>query len=166
MIPRPRVTATEALNGELRSPLVGVSNLVWNRFVDALVINDDRGPGKGRPRPHNARTYAGGVGIFGMLPKRLVELHVIKEVSIRDGKTIAVKDKLLLAFLANPIEQYRIFVLSIMGYSAALAALPEGMSRSGALALHHRLGPNALVKWQQHQQPSTIALFKRANGLF
>ncbi len=162
-----RASATEMLNGALRSPLAGVPDLAWNRLIDALMIDDDSGPGKGRPRPFTARTYAGGLGCFGLLPKRLVEINVLQEVFVRKGRTYAAKDKRLLAWLTNPIEQYKAVVTSLRRYDAALIApLPEGVSRSGALALHHRLGPNALVKWSQHQEPSTIALFRRANGLF
>ncbi len=163
---RARVTSVEALNGELRSPLTGVPNLAWNKFVDALMIDDDRGPHKGRPRPFNARSHAGGLGCFALLPRRLVELHILKEVAFSKGKALAKNDKWLVVFFANPISQYKALAVSLMRYSTALTSLPEGMSRSGALALHHRLGPNALVKWQKHQQPSTLALFRRANGLF
>jgi hypothetical protein len=132
------------------------------------MISDDRGPLKGKPRAFNARSYAGGVGCFGILPRRLVEIGVLRSVVLKDGKAIAAgSDKRLIGFLANPILQYKAAVVSLKKYDSALTTpLPAGMTRSGALALHHRLGPKALLKWQSHQEPSTLALFRRANGLF
>jgi hypothetical protein len=158
--------SAQTLHGSLRSPLMGVTVAAWNRFVNALMISDDRGPLKGKPRAFNSRTYAGGLGCFGMLPKRLVEIGVLKAVVYKNGKAHASADKRALMFLANPIIQYKAFVISTKRYSAVKVELPAGMTKSGALALFHRLGPNALLKWQQHQEPSTVALYQRANGLF
>ena len=71
-------------------------------------------------------------------------------------------------FLQNPLAQYNALIESLRRYDRHLASavLPSGLSRSGALALHHRLGPCALSKWEEHQEKTTIALFQRANGLF
>jgi len=167
-VQRARITSAQALSGELRSPLAGVTNAAWNRLVNALMIDDDRGPLKGKPRAFNARTHAGGLGCFGTLPRRLVEIGVLRSVVLKDGKAIAAgSDKRLISFLANPILQYKAVVVSLKKYDSTLASpLPAGMSRSGVLALHHRLGPKALLKWQGHQEPSTVALFRRANGIF
>jgi hypothetical protein len=160
------VTSSQALSGSLRSPLLGVTSAAWNRFVNALMLSDDRGPLKGKPRSFNSRTYAGGLGCFGMLPKRLVEIGVLKAVVYKNGKAHAPADKRSAMFLADPIIQYKAFVISMKRYSAVKVELPASMTKSGLLALQHRLGPNALLKWQQHQEPSTVALFQRANGLF
>jgi len=154
-----------ALDGaHLRSPLAGVSNLAWARFVDALTIDDDYGLRNGAPRPFDARTHAGGLGCFGILPRRLVDIGVARSVCIVDGRAIVAG--LNRDFLLNPLAQRDALDESIRRYDEIGIVLPADMSRSGALALYHRLGPDALAKWQQHKQQSTIALFRRANGLF
>jgi hypothetical protein len=149
----------------LVSPLSDVSALAWTRFVDALTIDDDDGLNNGHPRPFNARTHAGGLGCFGILPRRLVDIGMAQVVRIVDGKAVAVG---LRADFRNPLVQRDALGISIQRYDAEVAkvVLPSGMSRSGALALYHRLGPEALSKWQKHKQQSTIELFRRANGLF
>jgi len=149
----------------LRSPLDGVSDDAWSRFVDALTVDDDSGLRQGMPRPFNARTHAGGLGCFGLLPRRLVDVGVAKAVRVIGGKTIAVG---LRRDFLSPLVQRDALVDSMRRYDAELAkvTLPSEISRSGALALYHRLGPEALAKWQKHRQRSTIALFQRANGLF
>lgn len=154
-------------DARLRSPLAGVSDLCWARFVDALTIDDDDGPNRGKRRAFNARTYAGGLGCFGILPRRLVDIGVARAVRVIEGKAIAV-GFIKRDFLANPLAQRDAFAASTQRYDAEIAkiVLPSGVSRSGALALCHRLGPEALAKWQKHKQPSTLALFQRANGLF
>lgn len=157
-----------ALEGaRLHSPLTGVSDLAWARFVDALAIDDDNGPNNGKPRPFNAHTHAGGLGCFGILPRRLVDIGVAEDVRTIDGRAIAV-GFLKRDFLAKPLAQRDALGLSMQRYDAELAkiTLPSEVSRSGALALFHRLGPEALAKWQRHKQQSTLALFQRANGLF
>lgn len=159
----------KSLSTDLRSPFMGVSNVAWSQFVHALSISDDSGPGKGLPRRFNAVSYAGGLGCFALLPRRLVEIGALKEIVIRKGKVMVSPDdrRRLMTFLSNPIEQADYLVLSMRRYDLALPSpLPEGMTRSGALALHHRLGPKAFEKWARHQEPSTTALFQRTNGLF
>ncbi len=73
-------------------------------------------------------------------------------------------------FLFSPLVQYNALVDSLRRYNRKLdderLKLSRGMTRSGALALLHRLGPHALPKWERHQEPTTLALYKRANGLF
>jgi len=158
-----------AFDSAVQSPLRGVSSLAWDRFVEALMIDDDHGPNKGKPRRFNTRTHAGGLGCFGILPRRLVELRVLKEAFVSKGKAIAdPNDKRVIAFLSNPLLQRDVLIVSMRLYAAVIVklTLPADMSLSGALALHHKLGPKALVKWQAHQEPATIALFQRANGLF
>ena len=156
---------TVQIRNDLPSPLSGVSDLAWARFVDALTIDDDDGLHNGAPRAFNARTHAGGFGCFGILPRRLVDIGVAKAVRVIDGKAIAV-DFVRRDFLANPLAQRDALAESMKRYDAALGELPTEMSRSGALALYHRLGPAALMKWAQHKQESSIALFLRANNLF
>jgi hypothetical protein len=141
----------------------------WQSFLDALAVDDDRGPNKGRPRPFNAVTHAGGLGCFGIPVQRLVDLGVLDKVYFSNGKAIAnLADKRVIAFLKNPLAQRDALNKSMKQYAAQVdkLTLPAGMSRSGALALFHRLGPQALDKWAKNQQPSTAALFRRANGLF
>ena len=159
------VARTAMIQNNLTSPLSGVSDLAWARFVDALTIDDDDGLHNGAPRAFNARTHAGGFGCFGILPRRLVDIGVAKAVRVIDGKAIAV-DFVRRDFLANPLAQRDALTESMKRYDAAIGELPAEMSRSGALALYHRLGPEALSKWAQHKAGSTIALFQRANGIF
>lgn len=149
----------------LRSPLDGVTDQAWARFVDALTIDDDKGPNHGKPRPFNACTHAGGLGCFGILPRRLVDIDVARDVRVVDGKTIAIGVD---PSFRNPLAQRDALAESMRRYDAEIAkiTLPTEMSRSGALSLYHRLGPEALAKWQKHKQEATIALFRRANGLF
>ncbi len=160
------------IRSDLTSPLTGVSNLAWARFADALTIDDDDGPNNGKPRPFNAVTHACGLGCFGISPRRLVDIGAARAVHLIRGKPIAVgfipRD-----FLTNPLAQRDALAISMKRYNVGIAglridkiALPPEMSRSGVLALYHRLGPNALAKWQKHKQQSTLALFQRANGLF
>ncbi len=154
-------------NARQRVPLAGVSDLAWARFVAALTIDDDDGLNNGFPRPFSARTHAGGLGCFGILPRRLVDLGVAKGVHKVDGKTIAAGFNSR-EFLADPLAQRDVLIESLQRYDAEIdkIKLPVEISRSGALALYHRLGPNALAKWQKHKQQSTMALFQRANGIF
>ena len=70
-------------------------------------------------------------------------------------------------FLTSPLVQYNALSESLRRYDAALPEkLPEGVTRSGALALLHHLGAEALEKWAATRNRSTIDLFERANGLF
>ncbi len=155
------------LYGDIRSPLDGVDEIAWARFLHALTIDDDRGLNQGKPRRFNARTYAGGLGCFGILPQRLVDLKIIKTVAVRNGRAHAnLTDKSVIRFLTNPLIQRDALISSMQKYDHELPTLPEKMTRSGALALCHRLGPKALTKWQEHQEATTMALFQRANGLF
>jgi hypothetical protein len=155
-------------NARLRSPLERVSDHAWARFADALTIDDDAGPNNGKPRWFSARTHAGGLGCFGILPRRLVDIGFAKMARVIDGRTVAVG--LVRGFLVNPLAQRDALNASIQRYDADLdktvLLLPSEISRSGALALYHRLGPDALAKWQKHKQQSTEALFRRANELF
>jgi hypothetical protein len=160
--------AAAKISGILASPLTGVADFAWTRFVSALTIDDDRGANKGKPRRFDARAHAGGLGCFGISPRRLVELGVLKEVFVSKGRAIAdPRDKRVVVFLSDPLLQRDALVASVRRYDRVLVdPLPAGMTRSGALALCHRLGPQALSKWVEHQEPSTVALFRRANGLF
>lgn len=151
----------------LSSPLKGVSDAAYARLVDALSIDDDAGPNYGRPRPFDARTHAGGLGCFGILPRRLVDIGVARAVRIVDGKAYVVD--LQRDFLVNPLVQRDALGESLLRYDVdevSKLALPRGITRAGVLALYHRLGPQALQKWQRHKQQATIVLFRRANGLF
>jgi hypothetical protein len=160
-------SATAKISGMLVSPFKDVSDFAWTRFVTTLEIDDDRGPNRGKPRRFDARTNAGGLGCYGIPVRRLVELHVLKEVFVSKGKAIAnPRDPRVVIFLADPLLQRDVLVASMKRYNLALSSLPAGMTKSGALALCHRLGPQALAKWAKHQEPSTVALFRRANGLF
>jgi hypothetical protein len=181
MIARGAIAVGSMLDGTtlLRAPLGGPSNEQWTRFVHALTICDGCNDARaGRPHAPHPRSFgacgpSGGLGCFGILPRRLADLGLMRAVraSNDDGRRrtrgefcapmTAVK------FLA-PLVQYNVLIESLRRYDRAAAAsdMPAGMSRSGALALFHRLGPMAMAKWAEHKEPATIALFTRANKLF
>jgi len=156
-------------------PLPGVDDQTWERFVSALSLCDV-GANKGRPRSFTERRD--GYGCFGLHPRRLVDLKVASGVRTIAGKAVSAvfaptkrapsADAAERAFLASPSDQYDVLFVSLALYDkiVAVGALPAGMTRSGALALYHRLGPHAIEKWAEHKERSTVALFERTNGLF
>ena len=161
----------------LRAPLSGVPNEAWSQFVHALAIADEicdpQSPDYQRPRAPDARTPSGGLGCFDLRPPRLADLGLMRGVRVDNttGCCVWVGEFILpmtqARFFQNPLVQYNALCESLRRYDRQVAAaLPEDMTRSGMLALHHRLGPRAFVKWAEHQEPATMALFHRANGLF
>lgn len=176
---RPIATAGAALGATLlRSQLHEVSDAPWTRLVHALTIADDpRDPSCGGPRPFDARTPAGGYGCFDFRPQRLADLGLMRRVRVDNasGRCFFVGEFIppmteegFLQRHGAPFVQYDALTDSLRRYDRRLEGvqLPPGMTRSGALALHHRLGPCALPKWARHQEPTTRALYRRANGLF
>lgn len=156
------------------TPPFGATPDAWEAFLDALSTSED-----GRKRSFTETRE--GYGAFGILPKRLVDLKIAAAVRCKAGialsavfrptrlaPTAALAER---AFLMSPDAQRRVLLVSLALYDknvlqANELLLPEGMTRSGALALLHRLGPRALEKWAAYQSPSTRALYERCNGLF
>lgn len=177
----PRHAAPHAFDGTwpLLAQLHGVENVAWRRFIHALTVDDEIGPTHGKPRPHHAETSAGGLGCFDLRPPRLADLGLVRDLRVDNssGRRL-VRCTFVLPltrerFLGAPLVQYNALLESLRRYDAALHAmlsagtkLPDGMTRSGALALFHRLGPKALDKWSKYKNRATIALYQRTNKLF
>ncbi len=148
----------------LRAQLLGVSDESWQQFIHALTIGTD-----GNPRSFGARTTAGGYGCFDLRPRRLADLGLMRRIRVDNssGRCFTVGDFVLpmteTKFLLSPLAQYNTLLESLRRYDKLPTML--GISRSGSLALRHRLGPNAATKWVAHQEPSTTALLKRTNDL-
>lgn len=179
MISARGIAVGAALDGTalLRAQLPGISNEAWTQFIHALTIADEVAdpddPGFGRPRAFDARLPSGGLGCFGILPRRLADLGRFRNIRVdNEGRRCVVVGDFISPMtwekFTNPLAQYDFLLDSLRRYDRRLSgeALPEGMTRSGALALHHRLGPSALSKWAEHQETSTMALYRRTNGLF
>lgn len=162
----------------LRPQLSGITTEQWTAFIHALSVDDCRGPGRGKPRPFGAVGPGGALGAFAMRPTRLGDLGLMRKVTRSiDAETGGrvwsgsfVPPMTAQKFMTSPLVQYNALVESMRRYDAWLRESfgnsMAGMTRSGALALLHRLGPGALRKWEAHKEPSTVALFERANGLF
>lgn len=163
----------------LRSQLHGVADETWRKFVHALTICDEQGADgqlRNTPRGFDARSYAGGYGCFDLRPKRLADLGLMRNVhtELLSGRVICVGDFIApmteRKFLSSPLAQYNTLLESLRRYDAKLLDVAQNaaqnITRSGSLALLHRLGPNAISKWLSHQERSTLALYNRTNGLF
>lgn len=151
--------------------LHGITVDVWRTFTHALTIDDEEGPNKGQPRPFNARTLAGGYGCFDMRPRRLADLGYMRNIrrGTLAGRVVTVGDFIPSVmteakFLFDPDAQHDALLESLRRYDRL--AMVAGASRSGSLALYHRLGPDAPQKWLAHQEPSTLSLYRRTNNLF
>lgn len=118
------------------------------------------------------------LGMFGMKPRRLADLGLMKNVkSSRSASgrlvwigewTPPLSEK---KFLSNSQIQYRAFCESMKRYVRCimdgLVSVPEDMTLSGALAVLHKRGPKGLETWGTTEQfPATVALFERVNGIF
>lgn len=153
------IAAQSQVAGFLRSPASGATSEQWTRFVHALSIDvceldasDAPCPWYGLPRPIGAITRGECLGAFGLRRARFVEL----------GSAVSERK-----FLASPLVQYNALVESTRRYNTTLVQIPADMTRSGALALLHRLGAGAIEKWESGpRNKGTVALFERANGLF
>jgi hypothetical protein len=145
----------------LESPIAGVKNEAWDRFVRTLEI-----------QAVDAVSHSGGYGSFDLRPRRLAEIGVMRNLSTkRFGKRqIQIGDFVPpfneIEFLRNPMIQYRVLVMSMRSYLSGKIDLAPGMSLSGALAILHVGGRGALATWPKGALSFTEALFKRANGLF
>lgn len=145
----------------IHSPLSGVPDAAWTRLVCTL-----------ETAPLRHISESNGLGCYEMRPRRLGDLGLMTDLHIaRRGKRqiwegTFVPPLTQIAFLANPILQYSALAESIARYDVNLNDLPEGVSRSGALAILHRAGPSGLTSWMRTRIPSTERLFERTNEIF
>lgn len=142
----------------VRSPLAGVSDEAWARFVRVLEV-----------QPLGAVSASNAIGMFAHRPRRLVDIGVM-----RNPKHFrAPNDRMICAaefvppmtdvlFLRSPVAQYDALVKSTVGYAKEFK-VPEGYSLAGMLAILHRAGPPGL-KGKLFDE--TKALFERAADIF
>ena len=150
----------------LRSPLPGVPDRAWATFVFVL-----------ETQPLSAISDSNGLGCFEMRPRRLgdlgmmTSLRAVRRRSRQVFEGTFVLPLTLERFLRDPLLQYGALRRSLErhdGEDVAKKALPEGVTRAGALALRHRGGPGALSGWAggSPRFPRTEELFLKANGIF
>ena len=143
-----------------KSPLKGVTDAQWDAFVRAFST-----------RPITAESKAHGIGSFDLRPRRLVELGVmenLRRATRPPGECIADLTAKYADLGKNATRQYEVFARSMTEYDAELADLkmPEGCTRSGALAILHCGGTGALEQWPKNAFKTTSQIFKKTNGLF
>lgn len=150
----------------LESPLEGVHNDAWQRFVSALEV-----------LPINAVSKSGGLGSYDIRPRRLVELGYAtglrslrtdeghRQVQACDFAPPWTKAR----FLADPVAQYTVLAKSTRAYYDALRRgelmRPSDVSIAGALAILHIGGRGALAGWPKLFE-HTRAIYESARGAF
>lgn len=126
----------------LPSPLSGVTNEAWTRFVCALAV-----------QPLSAVSASNGIGMFAHRPRRLVDLGIManpRSFRAPSGRMICVADfvspRTDISFLRDPDAQYEVLKISTVDFASRVDALkkPAAMSLSGALCILHCAGPSAL----------------------
>jgi hypothetical protein len=130
-----------------RSPLEGVSQEAWQRFVASLEV-----------QAIGAVSNSGGLGSYDIRPRRLVELGyatALRSKRTPTSRQIQVCEFILpwtqARFLSDSIAQYVALSRSISMYYQALVKgeieKPRDMSVAGALAVLHVGGRGALKSW-------------------
>lgn len=163
------VLAQHATPAVLPSEIEDVSDEDWTKWVQAMKV--------GEP---TTITDSGALGLFGIKPRRLEDLGLMKNVEPFnerrrmkwDGDWVPPMTRE--AFLGNPSIQYRLLAISTRLYCQALAdgeirwPNSDDVTLSGALALLNKCGPRVLEDWADasRRKPSTEELFKATNGLF
>lgn len=130
----------------LPSPFDGVSDEAWTKFLGALSTD-----AAGKPRPLDFLGPTGAVGMYAIPARRLADLGIKGDAVVRLRR--------------DPHAQRNALVESLIRYLKALS-VPEGMTRSGALAILHCAGPNGLALFKTRPLKPTQEMFKRSNGLF
>lgn len=142
--PRP---ARPRFSSNTRSPIEGVSDDAWMRFVAALEV-----------QPIRAISASGGFGSYDTRPRRLVELGLATDPEYIRGESgrFAHRCKLnapltVERFLADPVIQYAALTKSIAAYYAEIMSgalrVPSDATLAGTLAILHRGGRGALASW-------------------
>ena len=159
-----------------RSPIPEASNEQWARFVRLMQVGDVA-----------AVTPKGQVGIFLTRLKRLEDLSLVHDVrrvqhaGAAPSWTATFRPPLTLArLLADPLLQYRIFVVSMKRYRDevlarhrdAIGTVIEGKpaTLSGLMAVSQHAGP-ALGSWlaseaDRQRFKQTTAAYGRTTGVF
>ncbi len=146
----------------LPSPIRSADSPSWSRFVRALSTKD-----------LDHVSTDGSLGCFEMRPRRLGDIGIMTNLrrgqdtnrAVWEGNFVLplTKDR----FLDSPVVQYNALVLSVTDHDLTLKDLPEGVTRSGALAILHQAGPWGLSSWRKgNRREDTILLFNHTNGIF
>lgn len=153
------------VTSHLSSPLPGVGDDAWARFVTALEV-----------QPVKAMSESGGFGAYDLRPRRLQELGLVTVTKLTRGPSgrsmcecnfVApmTRDR----FLSDPLTQYRALVKSMTDYHRELTdgskTKPADISMAGALAVLHRGMHGALRSWP-NLFDNTRALYEAAQGAF
>jgi hypothetical protein len=158
-----------AVNVEQRSPLPGVADAAWTRFVCVCAT---------APIRHVSASNA--YGMFEMFPRRLADFGLMTNLSrtrSSSGRVVWKGDFVppltTERFLLSPRAQYRAFCLSIVDYAEQMArgdikvSAAVGLTMSGVLALLHRSGPQGVDSWIKGKCfEATRSLVERAQGVF
>ena len=145
------------------SPLAGVTDLAWQRFVAVLEV-----------QMIGDVSASGGLGSFDMRPRRLVELEYatgLRSVRTDEGRQVQACDLIRSQrrFLADTIAQYAAFQRSCVLYSQAMQRgdikKPDDVSLSGALCILQVGGKGALAGWPKLFE-NTRARYEAAKDLF
>ena len=149
----------------LSSPLPGVSNEAWAKFVRLLETQDVR-----------SKSASGGFGAYDMRPKRLAELGIVRLTGL--GRNHANRQHYECEFIApwnrdkflsDPRLQYRVLVMSMERYAEDIrvgkVTKPADISLSGALAILHR-GMTGALKSYPNLFSDTRRLLSDAQGVF
>lgn len=150
----------------LASPFPNVSSEKWTEFVRVMMT-----------APSASVSASNALGAFEMMPRRLVDLgilkHDLKRVRSETSKRViwaAVSGpdhERARAFLKSLPLQFRTFMCSMKDYYLTIeknaVKLPQDCTLSGALALLHRAG---LAGLSGSRFPATQLVFERANGIF
>lgn len=160
---------TDDLAGRFRSqwksPLRGVSDQQWERFVKVLDV-----------QPIRDISESGGFGSYDMRPRRLKELGYVDNLRrVRTSSSRQIYDCDFIKpwtrerFLSDPLAQLKALARSMESYQRELElgeiARPEGASLAGTLVILHRGGRGALRAWPQLFD-DTRALYEAARGAF
>lgn len=152
----------------MRSPIPGVSDAAWMRWVAALDA-----------QPIDAVGPSGGLGSYDMRPRRLKELGLARSVRLerapsgRQVYSCELAPPLTRArFLRDMVLQAAVLARSARGHYDDLARasgeglrLPEGQTLAGALAVLHRGGRGALARWPDLFEDTRV-LWEKARGCF
>lgn len=155
------------------SQLAGVSDAAWTALVQVLMVPligekwKDGTPLQGEVRPLDFEGSTGDLGCFALRQKHLVDLKLMRVVKDDNGRFVrnAFVRGDVDRFKANSLAQYDALSCLLRRYDSMLPR-PDGMSRSGAVALCHRAGPTGLVSWARRKLPATVVLVGLADGLF